>query len=181
MHGSTQYLQGAYKITHHSTRLSPWQRIPLPLQSANASPCTPVKTDVWLSGGAGRVVNVPQSLVGSENILSPRGHEGLGCRAILVGPVGTDQGSVRKCWLPSASAGPVSSAAQETALALAFEANMGFCFQKQITLSLGISVSHSYLNKTGSLCFFTLVLKWAFGLFFWMLDALVKSTSLIFF
>jgi len=148
MHGSTQHLQGGYEINHLSGRFSPRQCIPAPLWSDSVSPCTPVKTDAW-----------PRSPVGSENILTPRRSEGLRCRAISERPLGTDQSCAGERRLPSASAGPAASAAQQTASALVFKANTGFCFRKQITLSQGNSVSHSYLNETGSLSFFTLVLK----------------------
>lgn len=167
------------KPTCLSGRVSPRQRIPPPLRSANVSPCTPVKTDAWLLGGAGGVVNVPWSWVGSENFLTPCRSEGLQCRAISVGSVGADQSSAGERRLPSASAGAAASAAQETASALMFKANTGFCFQKQITLSQGNSVSHSYLNQTGSLWFFYFDIKMSILAVF--LDALVKSTSLIFF
>lgn len=63
------------------------------------------------------------------------------------------------CWLPFASSRAAASAAQEAALALVFKINTGFCFQKQITLSWGKSISHSYLKQTGSLCFFCFGIK----------------------
>lgn len=132
---------------------------PPPLQSANVSPCTPVKTDAWLSGGAGGVVNVPRSPVAPENILTPCRSEGLRCRVILEGPsaqIKAGPGSTGCLLLPP---GAVASAAQATVSALVFKANTVFCFQKQITLCWGNSVSHGYWNQSGSLWFFTLVLE----------------------
>lgn len=101
-------------------------------------------------------------------------------KAILEGPVGTDQSCAWEHHVPSASAGAAASAAREKAPALMFQANRGFCFLKQITLSWGNSFIQLFESKRKSVVFW-FAIKMSTWLFLLMLNASVKTGNLTFF